>query len=125
MVSARGAQFGHASLSGAPPRYLRVVLHRCRELVWIRARHLAQRLAAVFSRTMVRVPYLHSFWDYKPGDITRRPRALSNSRGSQLNLRQFVGTSDTARVLDKSTLKTARQGMCKVIEHFLTAAEFR
>jgi hypothetical protein len=86
---------------------------------------LAQRLAAVFSRTMVRVPYLHSFWDYKPGDITRRPRALSNSRGSQLNLRQFVGTSDTARVLDKSTLKTARQGMCKVIEHFLTAAEFR
>ena len=47
VVSARGAQFGHASLSGAPPRYLRVVLHRCRELVWIRARHLAQRLAAL------------------------------------------------------------------------------
>eukprot|EP00946_MAST-07B_sp_MAST-7B-sp1_P004233 g4233.t1 len=83
---------------------------------------LAQRLSTLFSRMMVRVPYLHSFWDYGPSG---RPRAISNARGSSMNLKQFVGASDTDRIASEGALKTARKGMCKVLEHFLTASEFR
>ena len=86
---------------------------------------LAQRLSAVFARTMVRIPYLHSFWDYGSGGVTKRPRALSNARGSSPNLKAFVGSSDTERTVDEGKLRTARLGMSKVLEHFMTTAEFR
>ena len=84
---------------------------------------IAKRLSVVFARTMIRLPYLHSFWDYRVAEEEGQ-LGLLYSRGSSQKLTAYVGSGDALRNEREDMVQAARDGMHKVLHHFMTVRNF-